>query len=72
MCTCQNLKELIMLCYGKVISDRREARYIITERYFNDIENTVTIQLHPNWILNSITAGKVEKLSTHILKPNVV
>lgn len=70
-CMCKQLKELIILCHGKITQTERQARYIICEYYRMHIDTQKIVQLHPNWILDSITAGKVEKHTKYILKPNV-
>lgn len=67
-CTCKNLRELIILCHGKVTQNVQQARYFITETYrFNNDLSKTSLQLHPNWILDSISAGKVEKFTKYIL-----
>lgn len=70
-CTCKQLKELITLCHGRVIQNERLARYIICESYQTHIDSQKCVQLHPNWILDSISAGKIQALSKYIYKPNV-
>lgn len=67
-CSCKNLKELVTLCYGKVTQNVLQARYIITECYRTDIDSNGPMQLHPNFILDSISAGKIEKLRKYVLK----
>lgn len=67
-CTCKNLKELVILCHGKVTQNITEARYFITEKHRTDLGLSKTsLQLHPNWILDSISAGKVEKFTKYIV-----
>lgn len=70
-CTCKSLKELLTLCYGKVVQNQSKARYIISEHYRTDLDNTESLLLHPNWILDSISIGKVAKPAKYILKANV-
>lgn len=67
-CACKNLKELITLCYGKIVQSETEARYIITEQFQPYIDGKNLIQLHPNWILDSITTGKVQNFKIYIQK----
>lgn len=70
-CKCKNLKELITLCYGKVIPNNLQARYIISEKYQTDFNGKNCMQLHPNWILDSISAGKLLNCTKFILMPNI-
>lgn len=67
-CTCKNLKELIKLCYGKIVENHSEARHFITEQFQPNIDSKNLIQLHPNWILDSISTGKIQKLRKYILQ----
>lgn len=68
--SCKYLRELITLCYGKVTQNLLQSRYFITERYRNDIDNGKLMQLHPNWVLDSITCGKVQTLRKYIVNSN--
>lgn len=67
-CVCKNLRELITQCYGKVTADKASAHYIIDEKYRNDCTNKNAYQVQANWILDSISAGKVAKIEKYILK----
>lgn len=71
-CECKSLKQLVKLCYGKVVPNKSNARYVISENHRSDLDSKDSIQLHPNWILDSISAGKMEIPSKYILKPNIV
>lgn len=64
-CACKNLTELITLCYGKVTQDKHKAHYIIAEVYRKDLHKR---QVHANWILDSISAGKVAKIDKYLLR----
>ncbi|XP_031632861.1 uncharacterized protein LOC116346784 isoform X2 [Contarinia nasturtii] len=66
-CTCKNLRELIIMCYGKVTKNVPDCCYFITEQYQTNIDSKKLIQVHPNWILDSITSGKVQKLATYLV-----
>lgn len=66
-CTCKNLRELILLCYGKVTKNVPNCCYFITEKYQPNVDSKKLIQVHPNWILDSITSGKVQKLATYLI-----
>lgn len=70
-CACKQLKELVTLCHGKTAHHERQARYIICESIQSHIDSQKCLQLHPNWILDSISAGKIQKYSKYIVKPNV-
>ncbi|XP_055311627.1 microcephalin isoform X2 [Sitodiplosis mosellana] len=66
-CACKNLKELVALCYGKIVENESKARYFITEHFQPNIDSKNLVQLHPNFILDSISAGNVQKLKTYVL-----
>lgn len=66
-CKCNALTELIRLCHGKLTNKRNQAKYIIDE--WPHIE-FIDKCLSPNWILDSITIGKLKKIQPYILKCN--
>lgn len=66
-CSCTALEELIKLCYGSVTNLVGKATYIIDEEYRDDAERKSITQVHPNWILDSISAGVIQKLEKYLL-----
>ncbi|XP_564818.4 uncharacterized protein LOC3290365 [Anopheles gambiae] len=60
----QQLRELIVLCRGKVTGDASRAKFLVVEPNDNDaapIEGQIVVA--PGWILDSITINKVKKLT---------
>uniref|UniRef100_A0A182K3G7 BRCT domain-containing protein n=1 Tax=Anopheles christyi TaxID=43041 RepID=A0A182K3G7_9DIPT len=60
----QQLRELIVLCRGKVSGNASRAKFLVVEPNDNDaapIEGQIVVA--PTWILDSITINKVKKLS---------
>lgn len=66
-CACTALEELIKLCYGNITNLVGKASYIIDEKYREEAERKSITQVHPNWILDSISAGVIQKLEKYIL-----
>lgn len=69
-CSCAALEELIKLCYGNVTNLVDKASYIIDEVYRDEAERKSIIQVHPNWILDSISAGVIQKIDKYTLAAN--
>lgn len=67
-CVCRNLEELITLCYGRVTQSIDKADYIIDEQFCDEAARTGSIQVHPNWLLDSISAGVIQKQDKYLLK----
>lgn len=61
------LKELILLCSGKLTENRRRAKYFVGERY---TANPNSICVNQLWILDSITDNKLKKVNKYLLKDN--
>uniref|UniRef100_A0A8W7P5P0 BRCT domain-containing protein n=1 Tax=Anopheles coluzzii TaxID=1518534 RepID=A0A8W7P5P0_ANOCL len=60
----QQLRELIVLCRGKVTGNASRAKFLVVEPNDNDaapIEGQIVVA--PGWILDSITINKVKKLT---------
>ncbi|XP_050073552.1 mediator of DNA damage checkpoint protein 1 [Anopheles maculipalpis] len=60
----QQLRELILLCRGKVTGSAARAKFLVVDPNDNDaapIEGQIVVS--PVWILDSITVNKVKKLS---------
>lgn len=66
-CACKNLRELIVLCHGKVVTNREHAKYMIDECYRPNIDATQSLQVHANWILDSISIGKAKNTQNYLL-----
>lgn len=66
-CACKNLKELIELCYGNITENLDNATYVIDEQYRWKGKRRNVLQVHQNWILDSICNGKIEKIDKYIL-----
>lgn len=66
-CKCADIKELILLCGGKVTERKSRARYIIGKFYKND-SVTKRICLDFTWILDSITISKLKKTDGYLTK----
>lgn len=64
-CKCPALKELYTMCGGRVTNDRQLAKYIVTDKYK---ENVLQRCVHSDWILDSITVANCKNLSQYILK----
>ncbi|XP_053674273.1 mediator of DNA damage checkpoint protein 1-like [Anopheles nili] len=62
------LRELVLLCRGKITRNRTQARFIVVEPNdpaLDDVDGAPNEQLYvtPLWILDSITINRVKKLS---------
>lgn len=66
-CACKDLRELIVSCHGKVVKNHETAKYIIGERHRPNIDATKSLQVHANWILDSISMGKVKNTKNYLL-----
>lgn len=64
-CKCPALRELYTMCGGRVTNNRLTAKYIITDKY---LENVNQRCIHSAWILDSITDASCKNLSSYILK----
>lgn len=64
-CKCSALKELYTMCGGRVTNNRLTAKYVITDKYKDNVNQRC---LHSDWILDSITAASCKNMSSYILK----
>lgn len=60
-----DLKELITLCAGRVVDNRKKAKYIIADPSTNLIMDKIYVQ--PQWILDSISNNSIQKLTKYIV-----
>lgn len=77
-CKCPNLAELIKLSGGRTVNCRQEAKYIISDKYKNPMQNysdgkaqingTAIPLLHSSWILDCISKVKIINIHKYILK----
>lgn len=64
-CKCSDIKELILLCGGRLTDSKRRARYIIG-KYYDKHFNGICLDMA--WILDSISISKIKKIDKYLLK----
>lgn len=64
-CKCSNVKELILLCGGRLTDSKRRARFIIGKFYDNNFNG---LCLDMTWVLDSISISKIKKTNKYLLK----
>ncbi|XP_055859405.1 microcephalin [Episyrphus balteatus] len=60
-----NLSELITLCAGRVVDNRKRAKYIIGDSSPNPVADKIYVQ--PQWILDSISNNSIQKITKYIV-----